>query len=101
MKFLHRPKPRTYRYIPRLYDPAKEELEQRLRQHETGKGDDVEAVKARISSGLRQRSQVDTEYQSRLIRKSNRTLFYTIVLLILITFVLLSKGLPTIIHLLE
>ena len=101
MKFLHRPKPRTYRYIPRFYDTAKEELEQRLRQHETGKGDDVEAVKARISSGLRQRSQVDTEYQSRLIRKSNRTLFYTIVLLILITFVLLSKGLPTIIHLLE
>jgi len=47
------PKHQKYKYIPRFYDPDKEDLERRLEKAKKMRTDDPEGMKMRISSGLR------------------------------------------------
>ena len=42
-------KPQKYNYVPRYYDPAKEDLESRLRQLEGSNKDDIAEVRNRLS----------------------------------------------------
>ncbi len=51
---LKRPKHRKFDYVPRFYDPQKEELEERLALYKEGTSDEDRA-KARIKSGFRNR----------------------------------------------
>lgn len=60
-----RPKPLQFKYVPRYYDPVKEDLKERL----AGKEGSPEATKARIRSGLRRGyggGTIDTRAQKRM-----------------------------------
>ena len=46
-------KHRKFDYIPRFYDPAKEELEERLQKYDDKEVDRTELAKTRIKHGLR------------------------------------------------
>ncbi len=100
-KIFHRPKPKQYRYFPRFYDPDKEDLERRLRNAKGSMGNDTEALKARISSGLRNKHLADRNFKKKLIIRSNLILFGSIVVLLILTYYLLTKYLPSLIQILE
>ena len=88
--FGKRPKPRRFDYIPRFYDEAKEELEERMKKY---KGDmsEEEKVKHRISSGLRNKYYGDPAYRSRQVKKSNLRLVYIILILFFVTYLILKS----------
>jgi hypothetical protein len=53
--FGNRVKPKSFGFVPRYYDPAKEELEERIKKYKPTEdtSDNVENMKNRIKSGLR------------------------------------------------
>lgn len=87
--FNKRPIYRKFEYIPRYYDPAKEELEERLKKYE-GVTDKSELAKSKIKSGLRSKYRVDAEYQSKVKSASNKKLFIIIGLLSIISYWVLT-----------
>ncbi len=91
--FNKRVKHQQFGYKPRFYDPAKEELEERLRGYRNNEGlDDTELSKARIRSGLRSKSGYAEGYRSQQVRKSNYSLILIIITLGLITYVVLKSD---------
>ncbi len=90
--FNKRAKHRRFDFIPRYYDADKEELQNRLKQYEGKELDQTELAKNRIKSGLRTKYRVDEGYKSQQKSKSNRTLLYVIVTLVLITFLILRSD---------
>ena len=95
------PKPQRYKYIPRYYDPDKEERELALRQLEEMQGGDPEAMKARITSGLRRRYRADQTYRKSQMRRSNFRLLIIIIALLIFAYLALVEYLPQIIRSLE
>lgn len=90
--FGNRAKPRTFDYKPRFYDPAKEELEARIRKYNPPVSEDenMDNVKLRIRSGLQhkwQKGSIKTQ-----VRQSNLRLLYIIIILFLLAFLLLSSN---------
>lgn len=78
------PKHRKYDYIPRYYNPDKEELEQKIRMAELKAEDSVEGAKARISSGLR-RGKSSKAYKSerkKAMLRSNLMLIFILIILV-------------------
>ena len=91
------PQPQQFRYFPRHYDPDKEELKQRLQHLDKDNADNSpEAIKQRISTGFRRKQNPDPSFRRRHVRKSNRRLIRTLVVLILLTAYFLYKYLPAI-----
>jgi hypothetical protein len=94
------PQHQRFQYIPRHYDPKKEDLEARLRAAR-GEANDTEAMKARISSSFRkkygkQKGTGNTKWLS-----SNMLLIAIIIILFGLTYVFLTVYLPQIEKLLE
>ncbi|NNE27366.1 MAG: hypothetical protein HKN09_11030 [Saprospiraceae bacterium] len=90
--FGKRPKPRRFDYIPRFYDEAKEELEDRIKSY-SGELSEEDKAKHRISSGLRNKYYGDPKYRSRQVNKSNLRLVYIIIILFFVTYLILkSEG---------
>ena len=61
--FGKRPKPRRFDYVPRFYDEAKEEMEERMKKYDDDMSQE-EKAKHRISSGLRSKYYGDPKYRS-------------------------------------
>ena len=91
--FGKRPNPRKFDYIPRYFDPAKEDLERRIGQYK--KGANEEEVKDRIKYGLRQRYNSEPGYRSSEVKRSNMRLLYIIGILILVSYMLIQSDIFT------
>lgn len=87
---------RSFDYIPRFYDPDKEELENRVNRYNRS-ATNTEISKERIRGGLRRKYRVSNEYSQAVRNRSNKILLFTIVILLLITFFFISEYLPRII----
>jgi len=89
-------KNRRFDYIPRYYDPDKEEFEQRMKLYKR-QGSDTELAKQKIKGGFRRSYRVGNDYSQEASKRSNRILLMTIAFLLLITFYFISEYLPRII----
>jgi len=103
-RFFKLPKNQKFDYKPRYWDPRKEAMEERLSKNKEKKKGDTTAVKSRISSAFRSRGssyKADREMRAKANRKSNRILFFTILILIFITYLLFNTYLEEIIKMME
>ena len=90
-------KPQRFNYIPRYYDPVKEERDARIRAAKGLSSDDPDAMKARIRLNFREKSRGSTKSQrNSATRRSNLILVATLVALLLLTYILLTRYLPQI-----
>ncbi len=92
--FGKRVKPKSFGFIPRFYDPVKEERNERLAKYQ--ETDDasvqVDQVKNRIKSGMRQKFYGDPNIRSNVERRSNIRLLFIIITLFLISYVILKSD---------
>ena len=89
--FGKRPKPRKFDYMPRFYDPIKEELDNRIGSYKSENKEDQ--LKDRIKQGLRQRYNSDTSsYRTNQVKRSNLRLLYIIGILMLVAYMLLKSN---------
>ena len=89
-KFNRIPKHQKFNYIPRYYDAAKEDLEERVRIA-SGQASDPEVAKARIKSGLRRRYSGKMEDTRAATRKSNIRLLLIIGILAMGAYLFLQS----------
>jgi len=87
-------KHRSFDYIPRYYDPVKEELKERLSQYRDGTTDstDPDIIKERIKSGLRMKYRGDIGMKNQETKKSNYRLFSIIVILFILTYLIIQSD---------
>lgn len=97
------PQNQQFEYKPRFWDQKEEELEKRLKMYEEGADADVEEMKKRISGRFRKRGYMPEQqtYRTRQIRRSNRLLFYIIIILLLVGYLLVSNQAGSILKFLE
>lgn len=92
--FGKRVKPKSFGFIPRFYDPVKEERNERLAKYQ--ETDDasvqVDQLKNRIKSGMRQKFYGDPNIRSNVERRSNIRLLFIIITLFLISYVILKSD---------
>jgi hypothetical protein len=87
LKFSKLPKHRSYDYLPRYWDPKKEELAERFRLAEQRGQQGAAGLKARIAGGFRQgHFAVEKGYRTRQVRRSNLTLLGVLIALLYIFF---------------
>ena len=98
--FFKAPQNQRYAYKPRFWNPKKEEMEKRLRYLDSIKGDTQEAVKSRLSGGFRGKYSVDSSIRSKGVSKSNKRLLMIIVVLLFLSYLIISVYLPKIVELL-
>ena len=96
-KFNKQPKYKRFDYIPRYYDPQKEELDKIVDKYK--EGGDADAAKERIKSGLRNKYRGDSNYKKAQERSSNIRLISIIFVLFLITYLILKSE--TIVRMME
>ena len=89
-KFNKRAQHRKFDYIPRYYDPQKEELEKLVNAYKDS--DDTSKVKDRIRSGLRNRYRGDSSYKRSQERSANIRLISIIFILFLIAYLILQSD---------
>ena len=58
-RFSKLPKSKPFTFTPRYYDPIQDELEERAKQREMRKQDDLEGAKMRIRSGFKSKYNLD------------------------------------------
>ena len=92
--FGKRVKPKSFGFIPRFYDPVKEERNERLAKYqETDNASvQVDQLKNRIKSGIRQKFYGDPNIRSNVERRSNIRLLFIIITLFLISYVILKSD---------
>lgn len=88
--FFNRTKHRRFEYIPRYYNPEKEDLEQRLSKYRKENRDEIDDVKMNIRAGLRNRAPGKSGFNLRY----SMLVMLIVVVLLLITIYLLSAYLP-------
>ena len=84
---------RSFEYIPRHYDPVKEDLEQRVKGYNS-KADATEIAKNRIRHNFRKSSKESRRYAQKARKRSNYRLLVIVAFLSAMTFIFLSKFLP-------
>ncbi|MCB0704377.1 MAG: hypothetical protein KDC34_03670 [Saprospiraceae bacterium] len=98
-------KPQKYNYVPRYYDPAKEDLESRLRQLEGSKKDDIAEVRNRLEGGFMRKSGGYVPDANRIragsSKRTNFRLILVLGVLLLLAYYFLSVYLPDIVKALE
>lgn len=100
--FLKPPKPVGFTYRPRFYDEKKEEFQERVKRAQGLANGDPDAIKSRISRGLKHKSYYTSDQlfrKKRMARQSNRRLLLIIVVLILLAFWVIEIYLPRIAYL--
>jgi len=92
--FGKRVRPKSFGFIPRFYDPVKEELNERLSKFEqtSDASVQVDQMKNRIKSGMRQKFYGDPNLRSSVVRQSNIRLLFIIITLILISYVIMKSD---------
>ena len=99
--FGKRIRPQGFHYNPQYYDQAREDREARIRAAHAAAGGDTEAIKARISAGFKgPRRSKSNAYQSAK-RRSNITVVITLVVLLALAYILLTRFLPQIEQMVE
>ena len=93
-------KHRSFVYIPRFYDPAKEELENRVKGYNE-KDDATEIAKSRIRMGFRKGGADTRKYTQSVRKRSNLRLLGIIIFLVLASALFLSRYLPEIVSYVE
>lgn len=84
------PKHQRFNYIPRHYDPIKDELEQRVRSKELDSINSKEARRYRIQEGIR-RNQSYTKTRSESTLRSNVIIVALVAALATMAFLLLGN----------
>jgi len=89
-----RTKHQQFKYIPRFYDPAKEDLKNRMGLHDKDNPnlDQTELAKQRIRLGLKSRSRVDPAYRKKETKGYNTRLFTIVGVLIFLTYFVLTSD---------
>jgi hypothetical protein len=98
--FFHRPKPKKFGFIPRYYDPEKEERDARLARYNNEK-DEIGGMKSRIQSGLRTRRGLESADIKKKARRSNLILIMSLTMLVLLAYYVLVKYLPILVEMIE
>lgn len=106
MKFFKTPKNQKFDYKPRYWDPKKEALEERLGKYKAENKGDTEAVKNRLRKGIRGKgASIDfrktREIRTKELRRSNRILLITVVVLAVLAYVLFEVYLTEIVNMIE
>lgn len=101
LRFFRVPKHQRYEYKPRYWDPQKEELQERLDRINQIQGEGTEAMKARISSGLKRGYRGDQRLRKQRAMRSNLILIGVIVLLVLLAYAMLTIYLPGLVESIE
>ena len=101
MSFFKRPQHQRFEYNPRYYDPKKEDLEARLRIARNAREGNPDAIKSRISSGLRKRYSKQKGSTGTKLLRTNMLLIAIILILFGMTYVFLTIYLPEIVRLVE
>lgn len=99
--FFKTQKPKQFNFKPRFYDERQEKINEIIARNEDENISNPDAMKSRIKAGFKTRGSVDRSYESNIRRKSNRTLLMTLVILVVLSFLLLSRFLPEILKLVE
>jgi hypothetical protein len=100
-KFGKTVKHQRFNYIPRFYDPEKEERDARIKAAMGLSDDSPEAMKSRIIRGFRDRKRGARTSHQRAARRSNLILVITLITLLMLTYILLTRYLPAIERALE
>lgn len=90
------PKHQRYKYIPRYWEPEKEDLQERVRQASNEGNTNATDMKSRISRGFQRRAYVRGNPSSSGTRRSNLILVAAVIGLCYLTFLLLGKYMPVI-----
>jgi len=87
-------KPRTFDYVPRFFDPVKEELQEKIRKYEKAEHqeDDLINLKNRIRTGMRMKYNGDASSRSAQVTKSNIRLLFIIIVLGMACYLLMSSN---------
>ncbi len=96
-KFFRIPRHQKFNYIPRYYDPEKEAIKERVDQAMKQQDNSAEAMKSRISSGLRRGHGGDHGLRGRYVFRSNLTVVGIIIVLMILSY----YYLPLLISVLE
>jgi len=103
-RFFKLPKNSSFSYKPRFYDPAKEELEERISNFENKDPNNKEAMKARITGGFKTRGGYNRGFaakRNKSVRRSNAIRLVLIVALLALAIILISEKLPNFTRFLE
>ena len=100
-RFSKLPKSKAFTFTPRYYDPVKEELEEREKQREIRKQDDLEGAKMRIRSGFKSKYKADANFAQKSKRQQNIRLLFIIGILLLGAYFVLTEFLPVWIQMIE
>ena len=101
LRFFKTPKHQRYEYKPRYWDPQKEELQERLERVKQIQGEGSEAMKARISSGLKRGYRGDERLRKQRVMRSNLVLIGVIAVLCVLSYLVLTIYLPGIVEAVE
>ena len=101
LRFFKVPKHQRYDYKPRFYDPKKEELQKRLKEIEGVKNGEIEATKSRISKGMRRGYSTNYQTKRQQMLRSNMILLGVVLVLLLVSYLFLTKYLPQIVQSIE
>ena len=107
LNFFKPPKHQKYNYIPRYWNPKKDDLNDRLEMYKGKDGkNDVEAVKSRLAKGFTRGAgsgsfQIKAEMRAAETKRSNRLLVGVIVFLLFLTYLAFKIYVPSIVEALE
>lgn len=90
--FRGRVKNKQFDFIPKFYDPVKEDLEARMAVHNEEKKD-VDHLKHNIRSGFQRKARGNTSLSSSIRKKSNMRLLMIIGILALLSYMMLQSDL--------
>ena len=103
LRFFKTPKHQRFGYIPRHWNPEREELLERVeRAKRSGEGD-TEAIKSRLKGGFRTRGgyMATNNSRARQTARSNIILIIVIFGLIVVSYIAIEVYLPMIMKMLE
>lgn len=106
MRFFKVPKNQKFDYKPRFWDPKKEALEERMSKYKTENKGDTKAVKDRLRKGFKGKGasvgfRETREIRSKELKRSNRVLLITVIVLALLSYVLFEIYLTEIVDMME
>ncbi len=86
---------KKFDYVPRFYDPVKDDLDTRLSSHQKERMNDTQMTKERIRSGLRARMPGNKAVAKKATLRSNIRLFIIIAILVVLAIKLLQSDFIT------
>lgn len=85
---LHRPKPAKFNYIPRFWDPEKEERDKFRKRHTDDEQTAIENMKSRISKGFSKKESrfFDASGYKKSVNIANRRMLMILACLIILVY---------------